>query len=65
MKLEDLLRSNRVIRAIGFDDAPFVRGTREPVGVAGVVRANTRFEGMLWTRVEADGWDSTDRLRRV
>jgi uncharacterized protein len=52
----------RTLRAIGFDDAPFVRGRRGPVGVAGVVCAETRFEGLVWTRVRQDGWDATDAL---
>lgn len=62
MKLEDLLRQNRTIRAIGFDDAPFVRGAGNPVAIAGVVCAATRFEGMLWGQVQPDGWDATDTL---
>lgn len=62
MKLAELLRFRRTIRAIGFDDAPFVRGSGKPVNVAGVICGNTRFEGMLWGEVEADGWDSTEQL---
>ena len=69
MHLEDLLRLNRTIRVIGFDDAPFVRPDRSalarspnPVAVAGVVCAGTRFEGMLWGQIQADGWDATEVL---
>lgn len=62
MKLEELLRYRRTIRVIGFDDAPFVRSSGKPVNVAGVICANTRFEGMLWGEVEADGWDGTEQL---
>jgi endonuclease V-like protein UPF0215 family len=62
MELEALLRNHRKIRAIGFDDAPFVRRSNYPVGVAGVVCANTRFEGMVWGEIQADGWDATDIL---
>ncbi|MGF1488900.1 MAG: DUF99 family protein [Prochloraceae cyanobacterium] len=62
MELEILLQRKRKIRAIGFDDAPFIRGTKDPVNFAGVVCAGTRFEGMLWGEVEADGWDATDRI---
>jgi endonuclease V-like protein UPF0215 family len=36
-KLDFLLRHNRQIRVIGFDDAPFVRHTTEPVAIAGVI----------------------------
>ena len=64
-KLDFLLRHNRQIRAIGFDDAPFVRHTKEAVAVAGVVCALTRFEGMLWGQIKADGWDSTQQLTQM
>ncbi len=60
-KLDFLLRHNRQIRVIGFDDAPFVRHTTEPVAVAGVVCNLTRFEGMLWGHIQADGWESGER----
>lgn len=55
----------RTLRAIGFDDAPFTRGRRGPVGVAGVVCAGTRFEGLVWGRVRQDGWDATEALVRL
>ena len=55
--LEELIRLNKNIRVIGFDDAPFKRGQKEPVKVAGIVCNNTRFEGMLWTKVTQDGDD--------
>ncbi|MEL7035006.1 MAG: DUF99 family protein [Cyanobacteria bacterium J06592_8] len=62
MNLEALLRLNRVIRVIGFDDAPFERHSGEQVSVAGVVCGGTRFEGMVWSEVQPDGWDATDTL---
>lgn len=65
MDLETLLRLKRTIRAIGFDDAPFVRQASEPVAVAGVVCAGTRFEGMVWTHVQPDGWDATATLSQT
>ena len=61
-KLAYLLRNQRQLRVIGFDDAPFVRHTTEPVAVTGVVCALTRFEGMLWGQITADGFDGTDSL---
>jgi uncharacterized protein len=61
-KLDYLLRHNRQIRAIGFDDAPFIRHTNKSVAVAGVVCSQTRFEGMLWGEIQIDGWDSTQQL---
>lgn len=64
MDLAALLRLNRTIRVIGFDDAPFVRRSPQPVPVAGVVCAGTRFEGMLWDSIQADGWDATEILSR-
>lgn len=65
MDLKELLRRNRTIRVMGFDDAPFTRPSCDPVPVAGVVCAGTRFEGMVWDQVEADGWDATDVLCRM
>lgn len=65
MELEALLRLNRVIRVIGFDDAPFIRNSGENVSIAGVVCAGTRFEGMVWGQVEQDGWDATDVILRL
>jgi endonuclease V-like protein UPF0215 family len=58
-------REGRILRAIGFDDAPFVRRRRGDVGVAGVVCAGTRFEGLVWGRVRQDGWNATDALARL
>jgi endonuclease V-like protein UPF0215 family len=60
MELDALLRLNRVIRVIGFDDAPFIRNTGGNVSLAGIVCAGTRFEGMVWGQVEQDGWNATD-----
>ena len=64
-KLDFLLRHQRQIRVIGFDDAPFIRHTSKPVAVAGIVCAGTRFEGMLWGYITADGWDSTEKLSQL
>ncbi len=64
-RLARLPPPGRTLRAIGFDDAPFRRGARGLVGVAGVVCAGTRFEGLLWGRVRQDGWDATDVLLRL
>jgi endonuclease V-like protein UPF0215 family len=51
--------AGRTLRAIGFDDAPFRRGRRAPVPVAGVVCAGTRFEGLVWGALRQDGWNAT------
>ena len=64
-KLDYLLRNNRQIRVIGFDDAPFIRHTQDPVSVAGIVCSMTRFEGMLWGNIQADGFDSTEQLTQM
>jgi uncharacterized protein len=64
-KLDYLLRHNRQIRAIGFDDAPFIRQANQSVAVAGVVCSQTRFEGMLWGEIQIDGWDSTQQLAQM
>jgi endonuclease V-like protein UPF0215 family len=55
----------RTLRAIGFDDAPFARGRRGAVGLAGVVCAGTRFEGLVWGVVRQDGWNATDVIVRL
>ncbi|MBI2565854.1 MAG: DUF99 family protein [Candidatus Schekmanbacteria bacterium] len=60
-----ILARNGALRAIGFDDAPFQRGRKGDVGVAGVVCSGTRFEGMVWGRIRQDGWNATDRLLRL
>lgn len=65
MKLESLLRLNRAIRVIGFDDAPFVRRRGSQVAIAGIICANTRFEGMVWGRVRQDGWNATDTICKL
>ncbi|MBE9192346.1 DUF99 family protein [Gloeocapsopsis crepidinum LEGE 06123] len=59
--LETLLRRRRTIRVIGFDDAPFSRLNKSgKVCIAGVVCADTRFEGMVWGEVQQDGLDATE-----
>ena len=55
----------RTLRAAGFDDAPFARGRRGDVGLAGVVCAGTRFEGLVWGRVRQDGWNATEAVARL
>ncbi|MBD2355464.1 DUF99 family protein [Tolypothrix sp. FACHB-123] len=60
MKLESLVKLNRTIRVIGFDDAPFIKGVDEQVSLAGVVCAGTRFEGMVWGKIHQDGFDATE-----
>lgn len=55
----------RVLRAIGFDDAPFQRRRGGAVRIAGVVCAGTRFEGLVFGRARQDGWDATRTLVRL
>jgi endonuclease V-like protein UPF0215 family len=62
VKLARLLELGRTIRVVGFDDAPFAKRRGAAVSVAGVVCADTRFEGMLWGRARRDGWNATDVL---
>ena len=62
MDLYSLLKLNRVIRVIGFDDAPFIRHAGGKVAIAGVVCGLTRFEGMVWGEVQQDGWDATESI---
>ncbi|PSB11462.1 DUF99 domain-containing protein [Pleurocapsa sp. CCALA 161] len=62
MDLAALIRQKKQIRAIGFDDAPFKRHQQEKVSIAGVICTNTRFEGMVWGKIEADGNDATKTI---
>jgi endonuclease V-like protein UPF0215 family len=62
MDLTALIRQKKQIRAIGFDDAPFERYQQSKVNIAGVICTNTRFEGMVWGAVEADGNDATETI---
>lgn len=51
---------------MGFDDAPFQRGSdQQRVGLAGVVCTDTRFEGMVWGTVARDGLDATEVMLRL
>jgi endonuclease V-like protein UPF0215 family len=60
--LAEILRLNRRVRVVGFDDAPFDRAPGSPVSVSGIVCSNTRFEGMMWGQATKDGTDATDVL---
>jgi uncharacterized protein len=65
MRREPFPPEGRTLRAVGFDDAPFVRGRRGAVGLAGVVCAGTRFEGLVWGEVRQDGWNATEAIVRL
>ena len=65
MNLESLLKLNRTIRVIGFDDAPFIRSSGEKVNLAGIICGGTRFEGMVWGELEQDGFDSTETICKL
>ena len=60
--LTELIRLNKTIRVIGFDDAPFKKNHDRKVNICGIVCANTRFEGMLWGQVTRDGSDATQEV---
>lgn len=55
----------RFIRAIGFDDGPFVKRPGASVPVVGAVCSGTRFEGMVYGRVRKDGWNATAEVERL
>lgn len=65
MRLARILESDKTLRTVGFDDQPFERGSDEPVGVAGVVCKQTRFDGMVWGEIAPDGRDATRALREA
>lgn len=60
--IAELLRLNKKLRVIGFDDAPFDRARGSVVNVSGIVCAQTRFEGMLYGETVKDGDDATQLL---
>ena len=60
--LAEVIRLNKQLRTIGFDDAPFNRQAGSQVNISGIVCTNTRFEGMLWGEASKDGVDATDVL---
>jgi hypothetical protein len=55
----------KVVRVIGFDDAPFPRRPRVRVRLTGVVCSDTRFEGMVHGSVTKDGLGATDEIIRL
>ncbi|MCD6092462.1 MAG: DUF99 family protein [Candidatus Aenigmarchaeota archaeon] len=51
------------IRVIGWDDAPFVKGKKQLVTLAGVIfRGGNYIDGLLSTKVEYDGLDATEKI---
>ena len=60
--MSTLPAAGRVLRAIGFDDAPFQRRPGGVVRIAGVVCAGTRFEGLVFGSARQDGWGATGAL---
>ena len=65
MNLASLLKLNRSIRVIGFDDAPFIRRKGGIAPITGIICANTRFEGMVCAKVRQDGWNATDTICKL
>lgn len=51
--------------AVGFDDAPFQRASRDPVRIVGAVFARERLDGVLSGSVTRDGADATAELIRL
>lgn len=50
---------------VGFDDAPFERGSSAPVRIVGAVFAGKRLDGVLSGQVTRDGDDATAELIRL
>ncbi|HKJ72333.1 MAG TPA: DUF99 family protein [Gammaproteobacteria bacterium] len=51
--------------AVGFDDAPFERGSSAPVRIVGAVFAGERLDGVVSGAVGRDGVDATAELIRL
>ncbi|MFO0559753.1 MAG: DUF99 family protein [Polyangiales bacterium] len=65
VRTDRLPPANRVIRAAGVDDAPFVRKRGAAVTVLAALCANTRFDSLLATRVRAFGWGATEAIAEL
>lgn len=63
--IEKLLRNNKEIRSVGFDDSFFQKEHGSKVGVSGIVCSNASLEGMLYGYIEKDGDDATDVLAEM
>jgi uncharacterized protein len=59
------LHRSRLLRVVGFDDAPFGRARGGAVPLVGAVCSGTRFEGMVFGRVRKDGWNATHEIVRL
>ena len=54
------------VRIVGFDDAPFEKNKKGMLPIVGVVyRGGKIFDGMLFTKVEIDGMDATDKISEI
>lgn len=73
--LRQAIKNGKLLRVIGFDDAPFGKSPANKlpdstmnnstmnnsiVNICGAVCAGTRFEGMLWGEIIKDGDNATD-----
>ncbi|MFO8112744.1 MAG: DUF99 family protein [Desulfosalsimonadaceae bacterium] len=52
----------RFSNVAGFDDAPFDRNAQGDVTIVGTVYAGLRFDGVLMTDVEKDGFNAASRI---
>jgi uncharacterized protein len=57
--------NDRISNVIGFDDAPFARGSPEKVQIVGTVFAGRRLDGVLIGEIERDGFDSAGEMIRL
>lgn len=57
--------AEKLLRVVGFDDAPFPRTFRTKVTLTGVVCAGTRFEGLMIGHIVRDGWTATREVVRM
>lgn len=61
-KLVKALNSNKLIRVIGIDDAPFSQEKNSEVNIVGTICSGTRIEGLLCGSATKDGIDATDNI---
>jgi len=63
--LAKVLQLSKSIRVCGFDDGPHEKVRGSAVPVYGTICSDTKMEGMLYTTIERDGLDATDKLIEI
>lgn len=60
--MKDIEKVKPEIRVVGFDDCPFRFGQKEVVIIGAVFRGGDYLDGLISTKINVDGMDSTDKM---